>query len=62
MKLDMIIDPAILLFLSIVFAVLGILCFRVKLKIAVSGYLKNSLGILIVIDFGRREIFFLLVP
>lgn len=58
MKLGMVIDPAILLLLRIVFAVLGILCFHMKLKIEVSGSLNNSLGILIVIDFGRIEILF----
>jgi hypothetical protein len=43
---EMVIPPAVLLFLQIVFAILGVLPFQMNLRIVLSMSLKNYVGIL----------------
>jgi hypothetical protein len=66
-KLGMVILPAVLLLLRIVFTILGILPFQVNLRIALSISLKSCIGILmgialnLYIAFCRMDIFTMLI-
>jgi hypothetical protein len=63
----MVIPPAVLLLLRIVFAILVYLTFQMNLRIAFSMPLKTCVGILMEIElsmyvaFGRMAIFFLIL-